>query len=480
MAFDNLQSLLNHLERQGWLARINESLSPHLEITEVTDRVVKKDGPALLFESPTGYRYPVLTNLYGSLDRVKAIFGIDSLDDLGRKFEEFLDLKPPRTFMDKVRLLPKLKDIASVFPKSGKDGPCHEVVQTEGFDLTELPVLTSWPDDGGPFITLPVVITRHPQTGRRNLGMYRLQVYDGQTTGMHWHIHKGGAEHFRHASERFPVAVCLGPDPITTYAATAPLPEDIDELILAGFLRKKPVELVPCVTCDLEVPAESQFVLEGYVVPGETRIEGPFGDHTGFYSPADQYPIFHLTAITRRKNPIYPATIVGRPPMEDAFLGKITERLFLPLIKKQLPEIVDMNLPIEGGFHNFCFVAIRKTYPGQAHKVMHALWGLGQMMFTKMIVVFDHYVDVQDMKQVLFFMGANLDPGRDLCLVKGPLDALDHASPLPHLGTKLGFDCTRKGPDEGHTRDWPALIAMDQTVKARVDQIWPRLKLEGS
>jgi 4-hydroxy-3-polyprenylbenzoate decarboxylase len=274
-----------------------------------------------------------------------------------------------------------------------------------------------------------------------------------------------------------PVAVALGPDPITTYAATAPLPEDLDELMLSGFLRKKTVEVVKCITNDLEVPAESQFVLEGYVIPGETRVEGPFGDHTGFYSPADHYPVFHLTAITRRKNPVYPATIVGIPPMEDAFLGKVTERLFLPLIKKQLPEIVDMNLPVEGGFHNLCFVAIRKTYPGQAHKVIHAIWGLGQMMFTKMIMVFDEGVDVQDIGKVLFHLGANLDPGRDVCIVKGPLDALDHASTLPHLGTKIGFDCTRKGPEEGHTRPWPDLIRMSPEVKTRIDALWPKLDL---
>jgi 4-hydroxy-3-polyprenylbenzoate decarboxylase len=478
MAFDSLQNLVEFLRGTDQLACITESVSPHLEITEVTDRVVKKGGPALLFEHPTGYNYPVLTNVYGTLDRTKAIFGVGSLNDLGAKFEEFLNLEPPKGFIDKLKLLPKLKDLAGVFPKRVKDAPCQEVVQTKGLDVRDLPVLTSWPGDGGPFITLPVVITRNPRTGRRNVGMYRIQIYDSETCGMHWHIHKGGAEHFRLTQEPMQVAVALGPDPITTYTAIAPLPADMDELMLSGFLRKKRVEVVKCVTCDLEVPAESQFVLEGYVVPGETRVEGPFGDHTGFYSPADQYPIFHLTAITRRKDPIYPATIVGRPPMEDAFFGKVTERLFLPLIKKQLPEIVDMNLPVEGVFHNLCFVAIRKSYPGQAHKVMHALWGLGQMMFTKMIMVFDHDVDVQDIGQVLFFLGANLDAGQDLCLVKGPVDALDHASALPHLSTKIGFDCTRKGHDEGHSRPWPELIEMDQDVKSRIDAIWTKLRLD--
>lgn len=477
MAFDSLQELVTFLESREHLVRIGEMLSPRLEIGEVTDRVVKACGPALLFERPAGHDFPVLTNIYGALDRIRWIFDVDGLESLGERFEEFLNLDPPKSFMDKIRLLPKVKDLASVPPKVLRDGPCHEVVQTDGFDLRELPVLMSWPKDGGPFITLPVVITRDPKTGRRNVGMYRIQVFDGQTAGMHWHLHKGGAVHFRNAEEEFPVAVAIGPDPITTYTATAPLPEGIDELLLAGFLRRKPVELVRCVTCDLEVPAESQFVLEGYVVPGETRVEGPFGDHTGFYSPADDYPVFHLTAITRRRNPIYPATIVGRPPMEDAFLGKVTERLFLPLIRTQLPEIVDINLPVEGGFHNLCFVSIDKRYPGHAHKVMHALWGLGQMMFTKIIVVFDREVDVQDTGQVLFYLGANLDPSRDLCLVKGPLDALDHASALPHLGSKVGFDCTRKWPEEGHCRPWPELITMDEDVRTKIDRIWERLKL---
>jgi len=477
MAFDSLQDLVSFLEARGHLARIKEYLSPYLEITEVTDRVVKNRGPALLFERPTDYEFPVLTNIYGSLERMNWIFDTESLDSLGGRFKEFLDLKPPGSFVEKIKLLPKLKELAFALPKLIKDAACQEIVQTKEADLRELPVLTCWPKDGGPFITLPVVITRDPENGRRNAGMYRMQVYDTRTAGMHWHIHKGGATHFRKANERFPVAVALGPDPITTYAATAPLPEDIDEFLLAGFLRQKRVEVVKCVTCDLEVPAEAQFILEGYVVPGETRVEGPFGDHTGFYSPADNYPVFHLTAITRRKNPLYPATIVGMPPMEDAFLGKATERLFLPLIRTQLPEIVDMNLPIEGVFHNLCFVSIDKRYPGHAAKVMHALWGLGQMMFTKIIMVFDREVNVQDAGEVLFYLGANIDPARDLHLAKGPVDALDHASSLPHLGSKLGFDCTRKWPEEGYGREWPELIRMDGEVKGRIDAIWEKLKV---
>ena len=309
--------------------------------------------------------------------------------------------------------------------------------------------------------------------------MYRMQVYDKTTAGLHWHVHKDGAAHYRESPsvDPFPVAVAIGPDPITTYCATAPLPDGVDELFLSGFLRRKPVELVKCVTCDLEVPAESQFVLEGYVTGGELRTEGPFGDHTGYYSPADHYPVFHLTAVTHRQNPIYPATIVGYPPMEDQWLGKVTERLFLPLIQQQLPEIVDMNLPVEGCFHNLCFVSIRKRYPGHAQKVMHAIWGLGQMMFTKMIFVFDREVDVQDLSQVLFHLGGNVDPIRDATMVKGPVDALDHASTLPHLGTKMGMDCTAKWATEGYDRGWPELIKMSPHIVNKIDKIWSKLGL---
>ncbi len=477
MPFDNLQSLVHHMERSGGILRISERLSPNLEIPEVTDRVMKRGGPGLLFENPKGYAFPVLTNVFGSVDRINTIFEVENMDGLGMRFAEYLHMEPPRGLIEKIKLLPKLKDIASVFPKTVKDAPCQEVIQTEGFDLRDLPVPTCWPEDAGPFITLPVVVTRDPITNRRNVGMYRMQVYDGLTAGMHWHVHKGGAAQFRKAREKLPVAVAIGPDPITTYAATAPLPDEIDELILSGFLRKRPVEVVKCVTSDLEVPAQAQFVLEGYVVPGETRIEGPFGDHTGFYSPAEEYPVFHVEAVTRRRKPIYQATIVGPPPMEDALLGKVTERLFLPLIKSQLPEIIDINLPVHGVFHNLCFVSIDKRYPGHAYKVMHALWGLGQMMFTKMIMVFDGEVDVQDVDRVLYHLGANLDPSRDLCLVKGPLDALDHASHLPNFGGKLGFDCTRKWPEEGHTREWPKAATMSDEVKARIDRVWDKLKL---
>ncbi len=479
MPFKNLQDLLKSLESRNQLVRIKESVSPNLEITEITDRVVKNNGPALLFEKPTNFAFPVLTNLYGSLRRIQTVFDIETLDDLGRGFARFLEIAPPKGWVEKLKLLPKLKEAVNIFPKTVKRAPCQEIINTENPDLTQLPVLTCWPEDGGPFITLPVVITRHPVTGKRNLGMYRMQVYDKTTAGLHWHTHKVGAEHYRESSpaKPFPVAVALGPDPITTYCATAPLPDGVDELFLSGFLRQKPVEMIKCVTCDLEVPAESQFVLEGYVTHGEMRIEGPFGDHTGYYSPADSYPVFHLTALTHRKDPIYPATIVGYPPMEDQWLGKVTERLFLPLIKQQLPEIVDMNLPVEGCFHNLCFLSIQKRYPGHAQKVMQAIWGLGQMMFSKMIFVFDNDVDVQDLSQVLFHLGGNVDPERDITMVKGPVDALDHAATLPQLGTKMGVDCTAKWPSEGYARGWPELIKMSPEVVSRIDGIWRNLGL---
>ena len=479
MPFKNLQAVIKDFEERGQLVRIGEPLSPKFEMTEVTDRVVKKGGPALLFENPKGYSIPVLTNLYGSLERIKSIFNIQELDDLGAGFVRFLEMGPPKGWVEKLKLLPVLKEVADVFPKTIKNAPCQEVVDTENPDLSRLPVLTCWPYDGGPFITLPLVITSHPITGKRNMGMYRMQVYDSRTAGMHWHIHKDGASHYREASSEglFPIAVAIGADPVTTYCATAPLPDGMDEVILSGFLRGKPVEMVKCITCDLEVPAESQFILEGYVQPGELKTEGPFGDHSGYYSPADRYPVFHLTAMTQRKDPVYPATVVGYPPMEDQWLGKVTERLFLPLIRQQLPEIIDMNLPVEGCFHNLCFVSIDKRYPGHAHKVMQAIWGLGQMMFTKMIFVFDREVDVHDLSQVLFHLGGNVDPARDLVQVKGPVDALDHASNLPHLGTKMGLDCTAKWPSEGYHRGWPDLIRMSSEVVNRIDGLWRRLGL---
>ena len=480
MGYKNLEHFVEVLERAGELRRIKEPVSPFLEITEITDRVCKKGGPALLFENVAGYEMPVLMNAFGSVKRMCLALEVESLDEIAAELLGFLETEAD-TLMKKLRLLPKLRRLGRMFPKTVSQAPCQEVVLTgEDLDLGKIPVLTCWPGDGGPFITLPVVITHHPDTGRRNVGMYRLQVYDGKTTGMHWHAHKGGAQHYRVAEskgERLPAAVAIGPDPAVTYAATAPLPEDIDEILFAGFLRGEAVEMVKCVTQPLLVPAQSQIVLEGYVDPGERRREGPFGDHTGYYSLADDYPVFHLTAITQRRAPVYPATIVGRPPMEDCFMAKATERIFFPLIKRQMPEIVDLNLPVEGVFHNLAFVSIDKRYPGHAKKVMHAIWGLGQMMFTKIIIVFDKEVDVQDLSQVLWRLGNNVDPRRDAVMVEGPVDALDHAAPLLHYGSKMGIDATRKWPEEGFTRDWPEVIDMDAEIKAKVDEMWSRLGL---
>jgi 4-hydroxy-3-polyprenylbenzoate decarboxylase len=482
MAYRSLQQFVEVLERQGELVRIKEPVSPNLEITEITDRVSKTFGPALLFENVPGYDMPVLMNAFGSMKRMCLALEVGSLAEISAEILSFLEAEAPDTLIKKLRMLPKLARLANIFPKTVNRAPCQEVIlRDDEVDLKKIPVLTCWPGDGGPFVTLPLVFTHHPETGKRNLGMYRLQVFDKQTTGMHWHRHKGGAQHYRVAErrgERLPVAVAIGADPATIYAATAPLPEDLDEMIFAGFLRQEPVEMVSCVSVPLMVPASSQIVLEGYVEPGERRVEGPFGDHTGYYSLPDEYPVFHVTTMTARRQPIYPATIVGQPPMEDCYMAKATERIFLPLIQKTLPEIVDLNLPMEGVFHNLAFISIDKRYPGHARKVMHAIWGLGQMMFTKMILIFDREVDVQDLAQVLWRLGNNVDPRRDVVFADGPVDALDHASPLPHYGSKMGVDCTRKWPEEGFTRDWPEVIEMDPEIKKKVDELWPKLGLK--
>ena len=480
MAYKDLNEFIELLEDKEQLVRVTEPISPHLEITEVTDRVTKAGGPALMFEnvlSPSGH--PVAINLFGSMDRVRLALEVEDLDQLASDIMGFLEAEKAEGILQKLKLIPKVKRMGSIFPKKVKKAPCQEVVLREGdVDLTSLPVLTCWPQDAGPFITLPIVITSHPKTGRRNVGMYRMQVYDKNTTGMHWHTHKGGAEHYRVAEQlgvRLPVSVAIGSDPACVYAATAPLPEDMDEFMLAGYLRKKPVELVKCITNDLYVPANAQYVLEGYVEPGERRMEGPFGDHTGFYSLAGQFPVFHVTCLTMRKDPIYHATIVGPPPMEDAYLGKVTERLFLPIIKKQLPEVVDMNLLVEGGFHNLVFVSIDKRYPGHARKVMHALWGMGQMMFSKMIFVFDKDVNIQDISEALWYLGNNVAPGRDIIFTDGPMDELDHSAEMHLFGSKMGVDCTKKLPGEGFDRQWPDEIRMSHEVKEKIDKIWHKL-----
>jgi len=482
MAYKDLQAFVKAIEKSGELRRVGVCLDPYLEIAEVTDRVSKTAGPAVLFENVKGSRFPVLTNAFGSYKRMNLALQVESLEALAAHIETFLEIKKPGGIIEKLKLLPKLARMANIFPKEVSNAPCQDVVLAgDDVDLSIMPVLTTWPGDAGPFITLPLVITKNPETGVRNMGMYRMQVFDKNTTGMHWHKHKGGAYHYHLAEkrgERLPVAVAIGADPAVTYAATAPIPDEIDELIFAGFLRESPVEMVQCKTVDLAVPANAQFVLEGYVDPFERRREGPFGDHTGYYSLADDYPVFHVTALTHRKDALYPATLVGPPPMEDCYMGKATERLFLPLIKKSLPEVVDMNLPLEGVFHNLCFVSINKRYPGQTRKVMYALWGMGQMMFTKVIVVVDAEVNVQNVSEVLWRLGNNVDWRRDIVVVEGPTDALDHACPLPHYGGKIGIDATKKTPEEGHYREWPDSLRMSAEVKDKVSAIWKSLGID--
>lgn len=483
MAYSSLQDFIAFLDRRGELRRIKHPVSPVLEITEIADRVMKMPGggPALLFENVTGYDMPVAINLFGSRQRMAWALGAEKLDDLASDIGDLVTLpgNMPKSLGGLLSLAPKLLPLANLAPRLVSHAPCQEVIlRGEKASLDSLPILTCWPEDGGPYITLPLVFTKEPGTGKRNVGMYRIQKYDARTTGMHWQRHKVGHRHYGEYEARgrgIPVAIVLGGDPVVTYSATAPLPDDIDELIFAAYLRKKPIELVKCVSIDLEVPADAEIVIEGEVAPVERRREGPFGDHTGYYSLADDYPVFRLTALTRRRKAVYPTTIVGPPPMEDAYLGKATERLFLPLVKVVAPEIIDYNLPVEGAFHNMALIRIKKRYPGHAYKIMHALWGLGQMMFTKVIVMVDEDVDVQNPGEVLWRTLANIDPERDITFVKGPVDVLDHASSGPAFGTKMGIDGTRKWPEEGFTREWPPVIRMTTDVKERVDAIWNKL-----
>lgn len=486
MAFYDLREFINALESRGMLKRIKTPVDCNLEITEITDRVSKMEGKknvALLFENVKGYDMPVLMNAFGSMERLALAFGVNDIEEIPNELREILRLPyiSLQNKMDLIHIIPTAKRAIN-FPKYVKKAPCQEVVITDNPTLDKFPILKCWPQDGGPFITLPLVFTRNPKTGKRNVGMYRLQKYDGQTTGMHWHLHKDGASNYRAYQEmgkdKIEVAVAIGTDPVITYAATAPLPRDIDEMVFAGFLRKKSVEMVKCKTVDVEVPACSEIVLEGYVNIGETRREGPFGDHTGYYSLADDYPVFHITCITHRKNPIYSATIVGKPPMEDCFLAKATERIFLPLLQQTLPEIRDINFPLEGVFHDCVMVSIKKTYPQQAKKVTHAIWGMGQMMFTKMIIVVDEHVDVQKEKEVWWRVFNNIDAKHDIVMVEGPLDALDHSSPMAKWGTKIGIDATKTWPEEGHTREWPDEINMSDDIKKLVDAKWQELGLE--
>jgi 4-hydroxy-3-polyprenylbenzoate decarboxylase len=558
LAFDDLRQWIAALDRAGELKRIQTEVDPILEVAEVTDRVSKMHtwgqpprlsgqgetrpnssspgGPALLFQNLKGYPgSQVLINQFGSDARMKLALGVKSFDEFAERIRVFMDLKSPQGFLDKLKMLPLLTEAGKFFPKTVPTGPCKEVIRRDNFSLLDFPILQCWPQDAGRFITLPCVTTRDPKSGKRNLGMYRLQVYDGRTTGAHWQRQKVAAEHYRQAlrnasvsdadekkgapslpslgkggnliavdlgaerksaavnlmartsggqilsdnpSGRMEVAVAIGTDPAVTFSAIVPAPPDVEEYLIAGFLRAAPVELVKCETVNLEVPASSEIVLEGYVNLDELRTEGPFGDHTGFYSLEDLYPVFHVTCITHRKDPIYASTIVGKPPMEDAYMGKAVERVFLPLMRLTIPELIDINLPIEGVFHNLMIVSIRKSYPGQARKVMNAIWSLGQAMFTKCIIVVDEDVDVQNIPDVTLKVLNHIDPERDIQFTLGPVDSLDHASRLANYGSKMGIDATRKWPTEGFTRPWPDEILMDAKTRALVDGKWKALAKE--
>jgi 4-hydroxy-3-polyprenylbenzoate decarboxylase len=468
----DLRDWIALLEREGELTRVSAEVDPHLEVTEIVDRVVKAGGPALLFERPKGSSHPLLINQFGTERRMCLAFGASSLDAVGRRLEDVLEMQPPQGLVEKVRGLRKLKSIADSLPQTVRSGRCQEVVLTgDDVDLDLLPIQTCWPGDPAPFVTLPAVITRDPLGGRRNVGMYRMQKIDRRSTFMHWQIHKDGRMDYLATDGRLEVAVALGLDPVSTYAASAPLPKHVDELMLAGFLRGEPVELVRAKTVDLDVPAHAEIVLEGYVQQGDEGIEGPFGDHTGYYSPAEPFPVFHVTAMTMRRDAIYPSIVVGRPPAEDAWLGKATERIFLPAIRMSVPEIVDYDLPVAGAFHNCVIVSIRKAFPGHARKVMHAIWGLGLLSLTKAVVVVDERVDVHDYGEVFFRVCANVDPKRDVLISEGPLDQLDHAPTLQSLGGKIGIDATHKGPAEG-TRPWPDEIVMSEEVRDLVTTRW--------
>jgi 4-hydroxy-3-polyprenylbenzoate decarboxylase len=468
----DLREWIALLEREGELVRVGAEVDPHLEVTEVVDRVVKAGGPALLFERPTGSSHPLLINQFGTERRMCLAFGVERLDDVGAKLADVLEMQPPSGLVDKLRGLKQLKSIADSLPSTVRKGACQEIVlRGDEVDLGALPVQTCWPLDAAPFITLPAVITRDPRTGQRNLGMYRMQVLGPRSTAMHWQLHKDGRGDFGAANGRMEVAVALGLDPVTAYSASAPLPKHIDELMFAGFLRGEAVDVVKGVTVDLEVPASAEIVLEGYVERGDLAEEGPFGDHTGFYTAAEPFPVFHVTAMTMRRDAIYPSIVVGKPPQEDAWLGKATERIFLPAIRASVPEIVDYDLPVAGAFHNCAIVSIRKSYPAQARKVMHAIWGLGLLSLTKAVIVVDEHVDPHDYAQVAFYAGANVDPARDVVLTEGPADHLDHATTAQFVGGKLGIDATAKLPEEG-AREWPPEIEMNAEVKGLVESRW--------
>ncbi len=481
MPYEDLREFVEKLESEGELARIKHEVSPVLEVTEIADRTVKMGGKALLFENPKGYDIPILINTFGTEKRMKMALEVDRMEEIGERLVEMTKFRPS-SLIEGIKGLSMVKDVMAFIPKRVKKGACKEVIMDEP-SLKKFPILKCWPGDAGRFITLPVVITRDPETGELNAGMYRMQVFDEKTTGMHWQIHKHGALHYRKLKEagidRLEVAVAIGVDPATLYASTAPLPEGLSEFMFAGFIRKERVKVVDCETVDLQVPANAEIVLEGYVKLDEFRVEGPFGDHTGYYTPAEPYPVFHITAITHRENPIYHTTVVGKPPMEDAWLGKATERIFLPILRMIHPEIVDINLPIEAAFHNLAIVSIKKRYPGHAKKVMFSLWGTGMLSLTKIVVVVDDDVNVHNMREVLWAVTSRFDPARDVVIIpEAPTDSLDHSAYRQNLAGKLGIDATKKWREEGYEREWPDAVEMSEDVKRRVDSIWDEIRGE--
>ncbi|OGW82090.1 MAG: menaquinone biosynthesis decarboxylase [Omnitrophica bacterium RIFCSPLOWO2_12_FULL_44_17] len=474
MRYQDLPSFIELLRSEGEIKEIRTEVDPVLEITEICDRVVKQEGPALFFHKVKGSSWPLVTNLFGSRKRINLLFGVSDVNDVALRIQQFLDMKPPQGILEKLMFLPKVRSLEALSARMVSSGESQAIIKQEGSMIDLLPVQKCWPEDGGRFITFPMVITHDPETGKRNVGLYRMHVYDNQTTGMHWQIHKDGAEHYRRLkqSTRLEVAVVLGADPLQLFSAACPLPYGVDELSLAGFLRGEPVKLVRCKTISLDVPANAQCILEGYVEKGEMRLEGPFGDHTGFYSRAKDFPVFHVTAMTHARNPVYLSTIVGRPPMEDCYIGQAIERIFLPIIQKQLPEIVDIHLPWEGCFHNCVIVSIRKSYPDQAKKVIHAIWGLGQMMFSKSVLVFDDDCRIQDLREVAWRAFNNIDPKRDMFFAEGPVDELDHSADHDFVGSKVGIDCTRKTEAEGMKRPWPKDVVMSDEIKKLVGERW--------
>lgn len=476
MGMRNLQEYLSLVKKQGLLKVVKTEVDPYLEITEIADRLVKSSAgsPVLFFENVKGSEFPVVINLFASKALMKLSLGVKDYKEISDSISELLVPEIPKGFIGKLKMVPKLAELAGIVPKIVKDAPCQEVTMSP-LSLNRLPIMHCWPKDAGKFITLGLVITEEMESATRNVGMYRMQILEDKTTAMHWQAHKGGTKHwkkYREAGKRMPVAVALGCDPATIFSSICPLPEEIDEFLFAGFLRESPVELVKCRTIDIEVPAQAEFILEGYVEPDELIVEGPFGDHTGFYSLPDKFPIFHVTNITHRKNAIYPSTIVGIPPMEDAWIGKAIERIFLPMIKTALPEIVDMSFPPEGVFHNCVITSIKKRFPGHGKKVINALWGLGQLCYTRFIIVVPDHIDVQNYREVAWWVFNCFDPARSLVLSDGPLDDLDHASNNWRYGARMGLDATVPLPEEGRSRDWPQEIRMEQSVVKRVTDRW--------